>query len=299
MELRQLRYFEAVARHLHFSKAAKELNMSQPPLSLQVSRLESELGVRLLERTSRTVRLTREGEWLLPAVRRVLEEGSQVRDIAKRLAEGTEGELLLGVVFPALHMGLSKQLRRFRAEHPDLSIKPSMISNVEQVDAIRSGQIDIGVTMGHAAVPNVTEHVLSSHRLAVVLPSDHRLAGSVVSLQDLADEVFLASQLTTDAPDFDYTSRACAEAGFVPRVARHGPQLSVLIHLVAAGFGVTLATESDQCLMVPGAVLCELQEPAPRMTMSIIHRVGLLPGPSSAFKIFLSNRQWAAGAFPD
>ena len=122
MEVRQLRYFAAVARHLHFGEAARELHMAQPPLSQQIIRLEQEIGVRLFHRTSRQVELTDEGRLLLDAVRVVLGDLDHVEDLARSLRDGTAGPLRIGFVASVLNWGLAARLRRYRRLHPDVDI---------------------------------------------------------------------------------------------------------------------------------------------------------------------------------
>lgn len=281
MELRQLRYFAAVARHLHFKRAAAELHMAQPPLSQQIARLEAELGVRLFERTSRQVTLTAEGEQMLEAAERVLRGAEHVHELAERLAEGTAGKLRLGFVFPALSLGLSAELGAFRRSHPEINVQAIQIPNFELAQALRDDVVDLGVTMPHVPTEGIVEHHLSDHPIAVVLPSTHpRASDASVSLGDLVDETFIAPQMPSEGFHYDYILRACAEAGFVPKVLRHGPQLSVMMHMVAAGYGITLATESDQ--PAPGTVLRPLKAPGQTLPLSVVHsRRPLVPAAES------------------
>ena len=117
MELRQLRYFVAVAEHLHYGRAAKYLHMAQPPLSQQIQRLEAEFGVELFRRTSRKVELTEHGAQLLDAARRVLGEADSVLDLASGLKAGTAGHLRIAFVASALNWGLPPLLRNFREQN--------------------------------------------------------------------------------------------------------------------------------------------------------------------------------------
>ncbi|WP_281690377.1 LysR family transcriptional regulator [Pseudonocardia thermophila] len=176
MELRQLRYFVAVAEHLHYGKAAKALHIAQPPLSQQIRRLEDDLGVQLLTRTSRRVELTEHGVHLLEAARRALAEADAVRDLACGLRSGSAGRLRIGFVASVLNWGLAPKLRAFRSRNPGVEVTATQMPVIDQVEAIADNRIDVGFTLAHLAYSHLTVQVISVERLLVVLPEDHRLA---------------------------------------------------------------------------------------------------------------------------
>jgi DNA-binding transcriptional LysR family regulator len=272
MELRQLRYFAAVARHLHFGEAAKELHMAQPPLSQQIIRLEQELGVRLFHRTSRQVELTAEGELLLDAVRAVLGEADHVEDLARRLRDGSAGRLRIGFVASVLNWGLAPRMRRFRAEHPDVAITVTQMPVIDQVQALADNIIDVGFLMSRVDYPHLVVHEIAVEPVVAVLPEDHPLASrDAVPLRELSEETFIAWHAPYDEHFDDFISAACARAGFVPRLQFHGPQVHTVIHMVAAGFGVGLLPRCDQHIQVPGTVVRPLTAPVPSVSLSVAH----------------------------
>lgn len=293
MDLRQLRYFVTVAKHLHFGKAAAELNMAQPPLSHQVLRLEDELGVRLFERTSRKVAITAEGAELLEATRCALHEIGRIRELAARLRVGEAGRLRVGFVFPILGWGLAERLRTFRDRYPAIDVEAVQLPNFMQTTEVLSDRIDVGLTMSHVHHDDVTEHELVRLPLMAVLPVGHRLAGSsCVRLCDLAEETFIAFQTPPEAVEHDYIMRACAAAGFIPRVNRQGAQVQTIVHMVAAGFGVSLVTDDKPAPMVDGTVVLPLETPAPHVALSVIHhRDRLRPTAERLVRHFLAKRR--------
>jgi DNA-binding transcriptional LysR family regulator len=123
MELRHLRYFVAVAEELHFGRAAQRLQMTQQPLSQQISNLETELGVQLLYRTKRTVRLTPAGETFLDGSRRILLQAAQTIHLTQAIARGELGELEIGFTGPALSSLLPTIVQQFRISHPNIQLR--------------------------------------------------------------------------------------------------------------------------------------------------------------------------------
>jgi DNA-binding transcriptional LysR family regulator len=272
MELRQLRYFVAVARHLHFGEAARELHMAQPPLSQQIIRLEQELGVRLFQRTSRQVELTDEGRLLLDAVQVVLGGVEHVEDLAQRLRDGRAGRLRIGFVASVLNWGLAAHLRGYRAANPDVEITMTQMPVIDQVRALADNTIDVGFLLSRVDYDHLAVHELSVEPIVVVLPADHPLAaGPSVRLEQLAEETFIAWQAPYDEHFDDFISRACAQAGFVPRLAFHGPQIHTVLHMVAAGFGVGMIPRRDQVLSAPGTVVRPLAAPVATVSLSVAH----------------------------
>jgi DNA-binding transcriptional LysR family regulator len=274
MELRQLRYFVAVAEHLHYGNAARSLHMAQPPLSQQIRRLEADLGVELFERTSRRVELTDDGRQLLDAARRVLAEAGALRDLADGLRSGSAGRLRIGFVASVLNWGLAPRLGEFRARNPRVEVTATQMPVIDQVEALTDNRIDVGFTLARLTYDHLWVQVISVQRLLAVLPADHPRAGDApVRLADLADETFLLWRAPFGPHLDDFVTRACAEAGFLPAVAYQGPQVHSVVHMVAAGFGVSLVAECDRLIEAPGVVFCELAPPSPSTVLSVVrHR---------------------------
>lgn len=274
MELRQLRYFVAVAEHLHYGAAARSLHMAQPPLSQQIRRLEADLGVELFARTSRRVELTEHGEQLLGSARLVLAEADRVREQADGLRTGRGGRLRIGFVASVLNWGLAPRLRAFRDSNPRVEITATQMPVIDQVEALTDNRIDVGFTLARLTYDHLAVQVVSVEPLAVALPHDHPRAGDArVRLADLADETFLTWRAPFGPHLDDFITRACSEAGFFPRVAHQGPQIHTVVHMVAAGFGVTLVAGCDRAIAAPGVVFRDLVPPVPSTVLSAVrHR---------------------------
>lgn len=144
MELRQLRYFVAVAEELHFGRAAKRLFISQPALSFDIRKFEETLGVQLLSRTNKAVALTNAGEVLLGEARRLLLQAAEAERLTVRSASGLAGRLRIGFVHSMLYRGLPDAVRRFEADYPGVEIVLSEMNTQAQVQAVQRGQIDLG-----------------------------------------------------------------------------------------------------------------------------------------------------------
>ena len=144
IELRHLRYFIAVAEELHFGRAARRLGIAQPPLSVQIQRLEAEIGVELFERTSRRVQLTAAGRALLDEGRHVLSGFRSATEAAQRAARGETGSLTVAFAASVMFLSLPRIIRRFRDEFPRVRLELRELPTGPQIIALRDGELDIG-----------------------------------------------------------------------------------------------------------------------------------------------------------
>ena len=135
MDLKQLRYFVAVAEELHFGRAAQRLFISQPALSFDIRKFEGQLGVQLLARTNKSVALTNAGQVLLDEARKLLQQAAEVERITQRSAHGLAGRLRVGFVNSMLYRGLPRAVQRFEADHPAVEIILREMNTGEQVQA--------------------------------------------------------------------------------------------------------------------------------------------------------------------
>jgi LysR family transcriptional regulator, benzoate and cis,cis-muconate-responsive activator of ben and cat genes len=273
MELRHLRYFVAVADELHFGRAAARLHISQPPLSQQIQQLETELGFELFVRTSRRVRLTDAGRAFRDEARAILERVGEATAAARRVAEGEAGALAVGFVASATYALLPRLYRRFRERHPDVALTLSELSTAEQVEALRAGQIQVGLARAPVGDDALAIEPLAEEPLIVALPTRHPLASSrTVALRALAREPFVLFPRQPRPGWIDVVQGACAAAGFRPAVAQEALELSTAVTLVAAGIGVTLVPASAQALRLAGVAYRPLRAPAPTTRLLALHR---------------------------
>ncbi|TDO50699.1 DNA-binding transcriptional LysR family regulator [Kribbella sp. VKM Ac-2527] len=218
MELRQLRYFVTVAEELHFGKAAERLNIVQPAVSQQVARLERELGLRLLDRSSRRVTLTGDGERMLREARAVLAAADRAAEVAAELVAGQAGVLRIGTS-SGLRERLERGLSELRRTVPGIEIKLSSRPPGEQVEAVRSGELDVAFVRGPVTTAGVRGIPLWEEPLSVLLPSEYKAADGVKLVELAALPLRLPPRVEEPALS-DRVLEACRDAGFEPLPGR-------------------------------------------------------------------------------
>ncbi len=245
MEIRNLRHFCVLAEQLHFTKAARLLNVAQPALSHQIKQLEEELGTQLVERSNRRVRLTPAGEVFLTRAARILEQLDQAARETARVGQGEAGSLVLGVVSTAVCSVLPELLRTFRREVPHISIDIHEMEPAEQVDALRRETIDIGLLFLAIQDPMFDSLVVSRERLIAALPRGHPAASAdKVRLGDLESETFLIPRKQPVAGFHEVVLDTLRSAGIpTPRI-QPTRLLQTAVFLVAGRLGVALVPES-------------------------------------------------------
>lgn len=254
MELRQLRYFVAVAEELHFRRAAARLHISQPPLSQQIHQLEIEIGCTLLARTRRRVELTPAGEAFLHDARVVLGELEGAVATAQRIGSGQTGRLRVNFVGSALLSIVPGAVQRFRTARPNVEIQIRERPTTEQVRAVIAGAVDVGlVRPPFDEQEELRAEVVLRERTVAALPTDHPLTAlRRVPLRRLASEplvLFPRSQ----APGFhDLLISSLAATGVTPRVFQYAPEMTTIVGLVAAGMGFSLVPASVSRLGLDG-----------------------------------------------
>jgi DNA-binding transcriptional LysR family regulator len=241
MELRHLRYFVAVAEELHFGRAARRLNVSQPPLSVQIRTLEREIGTPLLVRTQRRVELTEAGRVLLEEARRLLGQAEAAVTHVRRAAEGTVGRLAIGFVSTVDYSMLPPLVRRFRHKHPGIGLKLLELTGDRQQALLQSGELDLGLSILPSPAPALTRRPVFREPLIAAVPASHALAGRRrASLRSLAAEPFIQFPRELAPGLYDLAIAACQKAGFTPHLAQEAIQMQTILGLVAAGLGVAL-----------------------------------------------------------
>jgi DNA-binding transcriptional LysR family regulator len=275
MELRQLRYFVAVAEELHFRRAAARLHVSQPPLSHQVQQLESELGCRLLARTRRRVELTPAGEVFLHDARLVLAELDGAVAAARRISAGQTGRLRINFVGSALLSIVPLAVQRFRAARPAVEIELRERPTADQLRALAAGAVDAGLVRPPIDLTDeLSARVVLRERSVAALPAEHALARlRRVPLARLAAEplvLFPRSQ----APGFhDLLVASLTTGGRPPQVVQYAPETTTIVGLVAAGIGVSLVPESVARLGLEGVVYRPVAG-APGAELAAVTRAG-------------------------
>lgn len=239
MNLQELAYFVAVAEHLHFGRAAKACNISQPTLSGQLRKLEQQLGVTLFERNNRRVSITPIGEKVLEHARRTLEEAGLVEAVAKRSRNQLEGPLKLGVIPTLAPYLMPLILGPLRRAHPELQIELWEDITTSLLDRLRSQLLDAALIATEIPEPDLATVVLFHEPFLAALPPHHRLASRrTIAEADLADDLLVLADGHCLAGQ---ARSACAKKGaHPPQRALQAASLETLANLVAAGYGTTL-----------------------------------------------------------
>ena len=241
VELRQFRYFVAVAEQLHFGRAAARMNVVQAAISQQIKRLEEEIGTELFVRSGSDVRLTEAGRQMLQQCRRLLAQSEQVRRVVKLVGAGEKGRLNFGFVDNSICGLLPPLVRAYRRLYPEVDMTFQTLDRSEQTDALESRRIDLGLLSGPVIEPGLESESFVSSSLIVALPRGHMLAKHAsLRLEQLADEPFLLFPPAAQSRFLEVILDACADAGFVPRVAQEATRMHTQLALVQAGFGITL-----------------------------------------------------------
>lgn len=256
MELRHLRYFVAVAETRHFGRAAQRLHMAQPPLSQAIRQLEADVGAELFARTTRQVNLTRAGEVFYQDAVRILDSVEGTSRRVKRVAEGHQGVLRIGLTGLASYRQLPALARIVERELPDvaLEIRTEMLTSAQE-RGLLDRELDVGLLR-----PPVREELITCRRVAreplvLVLPENHRLVGQdSIDLAELRAEHFVMYSEATRSVVNEAVIRSCLAADFYPHCAHEVAETSVLLALVAAGLGVALVPESVRAITLDGVL---------------------------------------------
>ncbi|HEY4541140.1 MAG TPA: LysR family transcriptional regulator [Noviherbaspirillum sp.] len=263
LELRQLRYFVAVAEENHFGRAAARLHMTQPPLSQAIQSLEAALGTPLFARTRRSVALTAAGAALLPEARRLLQQAAALPELARRAASGTSGTMSLAFVSTVDYGVLPPLLREFRERYPQVQIElREATSNVQEEDLLQ-GRIDAGLV-----IPPLAAHAKSaldyltvtSEPLVLAVPEGLLGKRKSASLAQVAGMPLIIFPRRI-APAFHDTILGCfRDAGLTPRIGQEAIQMQTIVGLVSAGMGIALVPQSVSNLQRPGVEYKKLPE---------------------------------------
>lgn len=281
MELRQLRYFAAVADTLHFGRAAAELHIVQPALSQQIKRLERELGVPLLARTKRHVQLTEPGRLFLQQARLTLAQSEMAVRTAKRAAAGGVGRLAVGFSEIAMWTAFPKILRAYRDRYPEVEITFNERPVPRLLEGLAQGQFEVCCVPLPLPGNGLGWKIIADAPLVAALPEGHPLAGRRrVPLTALAHEPFVTFPLSLKTRLIDDLILAtCAKAGFGPRIVQEAEPLHTIIALVSAGIGVTLAPGWAENSRHPGVVYRRLTPAGPRFKLAVVWRAAA-PSPT-------------------
>ncbi|AMU09559.1 MULTISPECIES: LysR family transcriptional regulator [Burkholderia] len=284
MELRQLRYFIAVAEEMNITRAAERLHMTQPPLSRQLQAIEEEIGLPLFERGARPLKLTDAGRVFHAQAKRLVDQADELGPLTRRLAQLSE-RIVIGFVPSTLYGALPDVIRAFREAQPDVELSLIEMFTLEQLGALKGGRIDVGFGRLRFDDDQLVREALIEEKLIAALPAGHRLAdpGRPLTLADLADETMIVYP-STPRPSFaDQQLSALRDGAVVPAAVHEVRELQTALGLVAAQVGVSLVPESVEGVRVKGVVYRRLPEPGATSPIIMSRR---LHGESAATAAF-------------
>jgi DNA-binding transcriptional LysR family regulator len=275
VELRQLEYFVAVARHRHFGRAAEAVYVTQPALSQQIRRLEAELGLALLKRTSRGVELTPAGEDLLAHAETILGEVSTARGAMDEHAGVVRGAVRVAAT-TADALGLPEILAAFHREHPGVRLALRHASPSEVLELLRRGAVDLAVlSLGGESVEGLAITPLAEEPLRAIAAPDEPFPAVAIGIEDLRGRPFVLGEPGTAlrATVMD----ACQEHGFSPVPLLEVSDPATVRFLVSAGLGISLVPQSWLDHPGPAVAVAALVEPAPQHALSLLAGGELAP----------------------
>ena len=261
LDLRQMRFFVAVADTLHFGRAADKLGIAQPNLSLQIKRTEEALGYPLFERTTRGVTLTPVGSYLAKRAEILQANFDEVIRTAQQIGRGEEGSLSIGFSGSAMYSRLPLALERFRRKHPRVIVQLREMYAPDQIPLLLDGTLDVSFIRDGFPTQGLKRTPLMREPFYAVLPQSHPKAKTQGPLwpRELRDEQFVLFSPRIGRLAFHRTMEVCQADGFTPGIILEAPQWVTIISLVAAGMGVSIAPECVNKLNIPGVVFRPLR----------------------------------------
>jgi DNA-binding transcriptional LysR family regulator len=262
MEFRHLKYFVAVAEMGSVSRAAEKLFIAQPPLSKQIKQLEDEVGVSLLLRYPRGVRLTAAGTAFLEHAKDLLARAERAKEIARHKDDVAGGMARVGFVPSAGHTVIPRLVRGLRSRHPECEIDLREMVTSQQTQALLHSEIDVGllrppITSGRLTITNEL-----SDPFCLAIPDGHALAGAgPIDLRSAADEIFVGFTRQRGPAFYDQTLGLCTDLGFSPNLRYEASTLYGVLDLVGAGLGVAIVPASSSTLAPTGFGLRLLSRP--------------------------------------
>ncbi len=246
MDLKQIRYFVAVAEARSFTLAAEQLHITQPPLSRQIQLLEQSLEVQLIERESRPLQLTEAGRLFYEQSVQILHRIEQMRLATTRIGQNYQQQLSIGFVASSLYGGLPTLIQHFRQTYPNIRLQFLELTSTEQLDALKSGRIDIGFGRIRIHDPAISRIIHREERLALALSNGHPLAQdtSPICLSAVAEQTLIVYP-SKPRPSFaDHVLNALHDKRIYPADVQEVLSLQTALGLVAAGEGVCIIPTS-------------------------------------------------------
>ena len=296
-DLRQIRYFVAIAEELHFRRAAERLGIAQPALSRAIQALEADLEVALFVRTNRSVQITAAGRVFLEGCREVLAQVDRTIEQTRSAHDGRVGSLRIGYTDFAIAGELPNLMKGFQERLPRITLNPQHGVTMTQIQRMEDGKLDVGFVTGPINRAGFDQCIVQSEAFQCVMADSHPLScHNRISLAALADEDFVHGSSNDWQHFYDYLLPLCRRAGFVPRIVQEAFNTAGLIGLVSCGMGVTVLTERVCAALAPGLVVVPLDDVEERLVTSAIWRTDHLAGPAKHFVNYIRELPCSARA---
>jgi DNA-binding transcriptional LysR family regulator len=272
IELRQLRYFLAVAEHLNFTRAAQQMGIAQPPLSQHILALERQLNVKLFVRSRREVSLTPEGEALVSFARRLNNTTQMAAEVVQAISRGEDGPLALGAIFSSIYAVVPRILPPFMQEYPRVKVHLQEMTISQQIAALKEYRIDAGILRGPINERELEAVTLFQEPFVAVVPAGHALCHEkTLSLAQIADQPLIRIHPTANR---DFSRRmfgALLDKGHKLNIVQEVSDTHTLIGLVAAGVGVSLVPASLQTIQIAQIKYIPVREKTPMTTLQLVY----------------------------
>lgn len=270
MELRHLKYFIAVASEENIGRAARRLNISQPPLTRQIKQLEEELDIVLFNRTPKGMELTPAGALFLEEARNIVALIDNATERTMRAAQGKLGRLDVAIFGSGILDTIPKILMTFKENYPDVKVALHQMTKNDQIAALRERRIDVGFNRLLAPLPDIQSELVIRERLLMAINASHPLSKEpCLPFSAIAGEPLILFP-TNGRPNFiDKVTGICNEVGFFPNVAQEVGDAVSGVALVAGGFGICLVPQSLTVLALPGVVFVPIKDHQPHWSIDL------------------------------
>lgn len=271
IEFRHLKYFQIVAKELHFRKAAEKLFITQPALSRQIQQLEEYVGAKLFDRDKRNVSLTKAGEYLLKESQFMFDHLGFIKDNIRHIANGDEGEIRIGFVGSAMQSVIPSLLKKINKKSPDVHFVLTELTNQDQVDLIRNDQLDLGFIRTMRLPEGLIKKDVFEETFCLVLPKSHPISSRNFSnISDLKEENFILFSSQYSHGYYDKIMSIFEDQGFAPKIAHESVHANTIFRLVENELGIGIVPSSLKLGFDLNIKFIDLKKIPQRTTLSAI-----------------------------
>ena len=271
IELRHYRYFLALAKDLHFRKAAERLYISQPGLSRQIKQMEEDLGICLFERHNRKVELTKAGTYLQKEIKDVFKQLDDIIEHAKLLNDGLDGNLKLGFVGSAMQNVIPDLLLKYKSKHPHVLFSLTEMDNEKQIQALLNREIDVGFVRMERVPRDINIQPIFEDTFSLVLPKDHPLDESnFENLSQFKEEAFILFESSFNESYHEKVMQIFDHSNFSPIISHQTVNASTIFRLVEKKFGVAIVPTSLKLGYNMNIKFIELNNIPQRTTLQVV-----------------------------